>query len=83
MKVTKEQVVLEIDKFLAGEGGGYDWDDFCSIRIEDLELNNVRILCADLPIAYPRCPAASTVPMKDLTSCSRSPINCAEIRAGT
>ena len=53
MKVTKEQVVLEIDKFLAVEGGAYDWVNFCSIRIDDPELNNVRILCADLPIAYP------------------------------
>ena len=37
IKMTKDQV-HEIETFLAGSGGAWDWDDFISIRLDDPEL---------------------------------------------
>jgi hypothetical protein len=53
MKRTKEEVLQEIEKFLSGSGGAYDWDDFTSIRIDDPELEKIRAFCGDLPELYP------------------------------
>ena len=53
MKRSQEQVLLEIEKFLSDRGGAYDWDDFCSIKIDDPQLDAIRIFCADLPNLYP------------------------------
>ncbi len=53
MKVTRERVLLEIDKFLSGRGGAYDWDDFTTLPIDDPSLDAVRKICADLPELYP------------------------------
>jgi hypothetical protein len=49
MKRSQEQVLLEIEKFLSDGGGAYDWDDFTSIKIDDPQLDAIRIFCADLP----------------------------------
>ena len=57
MKMSREQVLLEIEKFLSDRGGAYDWDDFTSIEIDDPRLDELRKFCADLPNLYPpaRC----------------------------
>jgi hypothetical protein len=47
MKRTREEVAREIEKFLNGDGGAYDWDDFVSIPIRDERLNAIRIECAE------------------------------------
>ena len=53
MRMTKEQVLREIEKFLSDTGGAHDWDDFTSILIDDPELEKIRVFCADLPDLYP------------------------------
>ena len=52
-KRTREEVALIIERFLAGTGGGWDWDNFCSIEIVDPELDHIRLLCAGAPETYP------------------------------
>ena len=37
-----------IEQFLDGTGGRWDWDDFVSLRIEDPELDAIRLRCARL-----------------------------------
>ena len=44
--LTADEVVREIDKFLAGSGGPHDWDDFLAFRIADPDLDEVRERCA-------------------------------------
>jgi len=53
MTMTKEQVLMEIEKFLSDKGCAHDWDDFTSIRIKDPSLEKIRAFCADLPVLYP------------------------------
>jgi hypothetical protein len=53
VKHTTEYVIEEIEKFLNGTGGAYDWDDFTSIPIRDPHLNSIRIECAELRESYP------------------------------
>jgi hypothetical protein len=53
MMMTKEQVLLEIEKFLSDEGGAHAWDDFTSVRFKDPALEKIRMFCADLPVLYP------------------------------
>ena len=47
------EVIWEIEKFLNGTGGAYDWDDFCTFPIPDHKLDEIRIECAELPEKYP------------------------------
>ena len=54
MKMTKADVAQEIENFLTGAGGRWDWDDFTSIPItNDPELDAIRIRCAYLNDLYP------------------------------
>ncbi len=53
MTVTKQHALIEMEKLLAGEGGAYDWDDFTTLSIDDLQLDALRIVCAELPRLYP------------------------------
>jgi hypothetical protein len=52
-KLSAGGVILEIEKFLNGDDGAYDWDDFVSISIQDQRLDAIRIECAELPGKYP------------------------------
>ena len=51
--MSKEQVAVEIENFLDGKGGPYDWDDFMSITLADPDLDQVRVICGMLPDRYP------------------------------
>ena len=49
--MSKEEVAVEIENFLEGKGGDWDWDDFLSVRQKDPYLDRVRIKCDTLPPA--------------------------------
>ena len=51
--LTREDVANEIEKFLKAEGGRFDWDDFCTFRIVDPELDRIRQRCANLDEEFP------------------------------
>jgi len=51
--LTREEVAHQIETFLAGGGGPYDWDDFISIPIADSDLEAIRARCAGLPEEFP------------------------------
>ena len=51
--LTREDVANEIDKFLKAEGGHFDWDDFCTFRIVNPELDRIRQRCANLDEEFP------------------------------
>ena len=53
MKMTKAEAAKYIEDFLLGRGGAWDWDDFISIRLNNPELENVRLRCGSLPESYP------------------------------
>jgi hypothetical protein len=50
---TPEEIATIIDRFLDGTGGNWDWDDLCSIKIEDPDLDHVRVLCSSACSVYP------------------------------
>ncbi len=50
---TRLEVADIIEQFLNETGNKWDWDDFCSYRITDLELDSVRLRCAGLSDIYP------------------------------
>jgi hypothetical protein len=52
MQMSRAQVLLEIEKFLSDRGGAYDWDDFTSIKLDDPQLEAIRIFCADVPTSH-------------------------------
>ena len=51
--LTREDVVNEIEAFLDGLGGAFDWDDFCTFTIADPELDKIRARCARLDEEFP------------------------------
>ncbi|MGO9209099.1 MAG: hypothetical protein ACLPXM_20945 [Terriglobales bacterium] len=53
IKRTGEEIAKIIDGFLDGTCGKWDWDDLCSIKIEDPELDHVRVLCSSACFTYP------------------------------
>ncbi len=53
MKRSRSEVIEEIEKFLNGKGGAYDWDDFVTLRIRDSKLDAIRIECCELRDKYP------------------------------
>jgi hypothetical protein len=52
-KLGAEEVIREIQKFLNGTGGAYDWDDFLTFPIYDQRLDAIRIECAELRDKFP------------------------------
>ena len=48
VKMSKEEVAVEIENFLGRKGGPYDWDDFMSFEQEDPDLDRVRLKCVDI-----------------------------------
>jgi len=53
MRVSRKDVADEIERFLTGTGGSWDWDDFVSVQFDDPELEGIRKTCASLPMLYP------------------------------
>jgi len=51
--LTREDVANEIEAFLHGTGGAFDWDDFCTFTIADPELDKIRARCAQLDEEFP------------------------------
>ncbi|QEF97956.1 hypothetical protein Mal15_20020 [Stieleria maiorica] len=44
-RLCRAEVVQIIERFLSGEGGAYEWDDFLSLPIADPNLDRVRQQC--------------------------------------
>ena len=51
--LTKEEVANEIESFLSGTGGAYDWDEFCTFTLADPQLDKIRARCARLDQEFP------------------------------
>jgi hypothetical protein len=51
--MTRAEVANTIEQFLDGNGGQWDWDDFCSCQIADPELDAIRGRCVNLHDEYP------------------------------
>ena len=50
---SRTEVADEIERFLNGTCGPWDWDEFTSFPIEDPELDAIRKQLAHLPVDYP------------------------------
>ena len=72
---TPREVADIIERFLNGTGGRWDWDDFCSLRIDDSALDAVRIRCVDVhdedPDPYQYCGPAGLETLSALVSSLR------------
>ena len=53
VKLTNQQVADIIDAFVDGTGADWDWDDFCSLEIENQALDAIRLRCCSLPLIHP------------------------------
>jgi len=53
MKLLKNEIADIIEKFLLKRDGKWDWDDFISIRLADIEMDQIRQICADLHEDFP------------------------------
>jgi hypothetical protein len=51
--LTREDLANEIEAFLNGTGGVFDWDEFCTFTIADPELDKIRERCARLDKEFP------------------------------
>jgi len=47
---TKLEVANIIESFVEGTGERWDWDDFCSLAIENRELDAIRVKCCNRPL---------------------------------
>ena len=50
---TPDEVADQIEKFVEGSDGTYDWDDFTSFELADPYLESVRQRCIDTNVRYP------------------------------
>lgn len=79
MKRTREEVASTIEAFVNGTGRQWDWDGFTSIRLDDPELEAVRLKCVSLPAEYPPttraeyCSPAGMQVMRELLESLRAP----------
>ena len=48
VRLTPQEVADIIESFLNSTGGPWDWDEFCSVRIEDPGLDAIRIRCVEM-----------------------------------
>jgi len=44
---------VSFEAFVEGTGRDWDWDDFCSLRFEDRELDAIRLKCINLIFTHP------------------------------
>ena len=51
--MTGEEVATEIEKFLARQGGRYDWDDFICVPLADAFLDQIRETASATHRDYP------------------------------
>lgn len=53
---TNLEVADIIEAFVEGTGKKWDWDDFCSLRIENQNLDAIRVKCINLAFTHPPFP---------------------------
>ncbi len=53
VKRTNLEVANIIEAFLEGTGDAWDWDDFCSRKIENRDPDAIRIKCINLSFIHP------------------------------
>jgi hypothetical protein len=53
IKRSRGEVAGIIEQFLDGAGAKWDWDDFCSIEIDDPELDHIRVQCSTVSSTFP------------------------------
>jgi hypothetical protein len=53
VKMSDCEVRENLNAFVNGPIGEWDWDDFISVPIKDPYLNAIRIICRDLPTRFP------------------------------
>jgi hypothetical protein len=53
VKRTDLEVASIIEAFVEGTGRDWDWDDFCSLKIENRDLDAVRLKCRGLSFSHP------------------------------
>ena len=53
---TNLEVADIIEAFVKGTGREWDWDDFCSFKIENRELDAIRLKCINLSFTHPPAP---------------------------
>jgi hypothetical protein len=51
--MTRRELADEIEAFLGGRGGVWDWDDLCRSRLTDPELERVRQECCAVDERFP------------------------------
>ena len=47
--MSRSEAADQIEAFLNGTSGKWDWDEFTSLRLKDPELEKVRLVCVALP----------------------------------
>ena len=76
MRLSSIEVADLIDRFLRGEVGPYEWDDFISIRSRDPRIERVRRECLEIPDRYPTesgyCNDAGVARLRELASSLRA-----------
>jgi hypothetical protein len=72
---SRQEVAEIIEKFLDGTGGRWDWDDFCSVPIDDSALDVVRLRCVNIrdenPDPYQYCGPAGLETLRGLVTSLR------------
>lgn len=53
VNLTRTEVADLMERFLSGNIGTWEWDDFISLPINDPELEKVRMRCATLDNEFP------------------------------
>jgi len=53
---TNLEVADIIEAFVEGTGKKWDWDDFCSRRIQNHDLDTIRVKCINLSFTHPPLP---------------------------
>ncbi len=53
---TKLEVADIVEAFVEGTGRDWDWDDFCSLKIGNRELDEIRLKCTNLSFTHPPPP---------------------------
>ncbi len=53
MKKEISVTINLIERFLSGEVDPYEWDDFISVPVKNQKLEELRLICVNLPKNYP------------------------------
>ena len=53
IEMSRRELADEIEAFLNGTGAAWEWDDLCSARLVDPELERLRQECCDVNERFP------------------------------